>query len=1105
MGFADLSQLPDAARREAIQAEHHKQVAEPFDLSQAPLFRARLLAVGSDEHLLLISAHHIVCDGWSMAVCLQDLAELYAQAVSNAAPALGERPSFSDYAEVERKQTSSDEYRAAERYWLDRFQGELPVVDLPADHARPAFKSYASDRVDYVLDAELVTKLKELGARRGASFFVTLLAAFKTFVFRLTGAEDLVVGIPAAGQSFMDMPKLVGHCVNMLPLRSRLSSELPFSELLGNVRRELLDAYERQQLTFGALLRKLALPRDPSRLPLITLAFNLDQAILGESLKLPGLQVDIATTPRAFENFDLFINAAEKRGVVTLESQYNTALFDRTSVERWLSDFEVLLRSLADSPESALSEHAFVSQAEAAQLASWNAASQRNYDRHSSLAGLILEQCHKTPERVAVQASDGPVTYAELDRRSAALGARLRAQGIGRGSLVGISLERSSRLIVAVLAVLRSGAGYVPLDPSFPLDRLKFMAEDSGLGLLLSERSLGQDLGLANVPRLFLDEEQLEAASSSPDAGETAPADPAYVIYTSGSTGTPKGVVVPNGAAVNFLRSMREQPGLGEHDRLLAVTTLSFDISVLELWLPLSIGATVVLATAAQAMDGAALRSLLHEQRANVLQATPATFRLLLAAGEEFGSGFKALCGGEALPKTLANQLLASGLELWNMYGPTETTVWSTCHRILPDAERMLVGKPIANTQLYIVDAKLRSVPVGVTGELCIAGDGVTLGYHQRPELTADRFVANPFGPGRLYRTGDLARFMSDGNVECLGRSDGQVKLRGYRIELGEIETVLARHEDVRQAVVVIREDRPGDQRLVAYVVPRERLPEIDVLREHLKRSLPDYMVPQNFMEMSALPLTPNGKIDKKKLPAPVAASSTNAASFVPAETESEKLLQKIWQKVLGSERVSATDDFFQLGGHSLLAAQVMSQITRETGVTLSMRRMFEAPTFRALAKILDEAQSASTGSAESATIPRLPPNTLAPLSPMQQRLWFMEDMNPGTAVYNLPSCFRLHGTLNIRALEQALDTIAERHASIRSTLGWHDGQLRQRVLPTLKFQLNPRDLSAKSPSEREEELLRLAKAAAAEPFDLSNGPLARAALYILGPSESAL
>jgi amino acid adenylation domain-containing protein len=841
----------------------------------------------------------------------------------------------------------------------------------------------------------------------------------------------------------------------------------------------------------------------------VQLSFNLDQAVTGERLRFGGLRAEVATTPRAFENFDLFVNAAEKHGGLTLEAQYNTDLFDRATVERWMAEYETLLRSALAAPGAPLGALEARTAAERALVDAWNAASARAYPADETAADLLAAGLARTPERTALVAADAALTYAELDARSAALAAELRARGVGRGSLVGVALGRSSRLPAAVLGVLRSGAAYVPLDPAFPRERLAFMAGDAGLALLVSERALAAELPAPEVARLFLDDVDPApaagpAAGLAPDRSRDARADdPAYVIYTSGSTGTPKGVAVPHRAVANFLRAMAESPGLTADARLLAVTTLSFDIAVLELLLPLTVGARVVLATASEAADGAALRRLIAAHDVNVLQATPSTWRLLLAAGERFGAGFTALCGGEALPLALARELLATGLALWNVYGPTETTVWSACRRVRAEDARVRVGGPIANTRLHVVDGALRPLPLGVAGELCIGGAGVALGYLGRPELTAEKFVPDPFGPGTLYRTGDLARWLPDGTVEVLGRADGQVKVRGHRIELGEIEAVLGRHPGVRQAVVLAREDRPGDQRLAAYVVPEGPMPADDALRTHLRRLVPEYMVPQHFVELGALPLTPNGKVDRKRLPAPEAAAAPAGGAFADAETASERLLQAVWQRVLGLPRVSATDDFFALGGHSLLAAQAAAQVAREAGVELSMRRLFEAPTVRALARVLDEALAA--GAAGAAPIPRLPAGAPAPASLQQRRVWLLEELSPGTAVYNLPSSFRLRGRLDPGALRRALDAIAERHAAVRTAVRWADGELRQEVRDELRFDLTPVDLRAVAPGEREAALRALLAEEAARPFDLARGPLARASLYLLADDESVL
>jgi amino acid adenylation domain-containing protein len=569
-------------------------------------------------------------------------------------------------------------------------------------------------------------------------------------------------------------------------------------------------------------------------------------------------------------------------------------------------------------------------------------------------------QVERSPGRPAVRCGATVLTYGELDGRASRLAGALRARGVGRGQRVGVCVERGADMLAAVLGILRSGAAYVPLDPLFPAERLRFMADDAELSLLVSTRALADAFDLPRERQLLLDSDAADIAARpadrpAPDVSRDArPEDPAYVIYTSGSTGRPKGVVVPHRAVVNFLTSMAREPGLTADDVLVAVTTLSFDIAVLELQLPLTVGATVVIASRDEVMDGQALRRLLEQHRATVLQATPVTWRLLLEAGWPGTPGFKALVGGEALPSDLADALLARGLELWNMYGPTETTVWSTCARITGTANGISIGTPIANTTVYVLDDHHNLCPTGVPGELCIGGDGVTLGYWQRPELTAERFIPDPYSavPGaRLYRTGDLARWREEGTLDHLGRLDFQVKIRGFRIELGEIEANLASHPAVRDAVVIAREDQPGDQRLVAYVAAPDAISElVDQLRVGVRAAMPEYMLPSAFVVLETLPRTANGKVDRKSLPEPEHA----AAAYVAPRTPTEEMLAGIWADVLGLERVSAEANFFDLGGHSLLAMRLITRQRAASGVDLPLRTLFERPTVSGLAAAID-------------------------------------------------------------------------------------------------------------------------------------------------------
>lgn len=1115
----DLSGAEERERTFRVRTVLEEEVQRPFSLEYGPLFRVRLLKLGAREHLATFTAHHIVCDGWSMAVMLNDLGALYTARVQGRAADLPEAPLFSAYARAEREYEGSEEYAVAERYWVERLSGSLPSLDLPLDAARPPSKTYTSRREDYSLAPELVTRLKKVGAKQGASFFTVLLSSFSALLARLAGESELVVGIPAAGQSVTGQAGLVGHCVNTLPLRLQVDDASSVADFLRSVRSTMLDAYEHQRVTFGGMLKKLSIPRDPSRMPVVSVLFNVDQAVRGEELPFQGLEVSFSSNPRSFENFEIFINAAETRGSVVLECQYNADLFGEETIRRWLSAYEELLEGFAQGAEATLGELSCLPGSERARLLyEWNATF-ADFPRELPLHRLIEAQVQRTPDGVAVVCGDRSLTYRELDERANQLSHRLRRMGVGRDVFVGLCTDRSVDMVVGLLGILKAGGAYVPLDPMFPRDRLAFMVEDSKLGVLVTESRLHQELGLAAPAVLCLDQEHdaLREESTQPLGGagsadggaaeqEATPESLAYVIYTSGSTGKPKGVCVPHLGVVNFLTSMAREPGLASEDVLLAVTTLSFDIAVLELYLPLIVGGRVILATKETASDGALLREAIAAHGVTVLQATPSTYRLLLAAGYQGDGSLKMLCGGEALPRELAGELVRHASSLWNMYGPTETTVWSTCYRIPPAGGRILIGKPIANTTLYVLDAHMNPVPVGVPGELHIGGDGVTRGYLNRPELTAERFVADTISgdtSGRLYKTGDIVRYLPDGNLEYLRRNDNQIKLRGYRIELGEVETAIAATPSVKQAVAVIREVRPGDSRLVGYVVAQPGSePDDAEIKAHMRESVPDYMVPQHFVYLDTLPLTPNGKVDRKALPAPTLAAGTRETEIVAPRTETEVRIAAAFQDLLGVPSVSVHDNFFDLGGHSVLAAQVLARLQRDHGIVIPFRRLFEVPTVAGLAGLVSDTETSSEAAAV-AEIGRREDSSPAPLSLMQQRLWFLEQLDPGLAVQNLPSAFRIRGALQVEAFERAVQEVIRRQEAVRTVFGAQDGEPVQIVRADLSIALLPAiDLTEVPAARREAQLIELLEERAARPFDLASGPLFAGALYRLGAEE---
>jgi amino acid adenylation domain-containing protein len=1074
--FEDLSGLP-AGEREARLAELAEEEARrPFDLRRAPLLRVRVVGLEEEDHAVLVTFHHVVSDGWSMGVLVNEVAALYAGSE------LPELPiQYADFAVWQRGRLTGEWLEAEVEHWRSALDGTSTVLDLPADRPRPAVQSFRGRHLPVELPAALTEGVKALALRDGSTPFMVLLAGFEALLHRYTGQEDFLVGSPVANRTRQELEGLIGFFVNTLALRARLGGEPSFDELTGRVRQVTLDAYAHQDLPFERLVEALEPRRDLSRSPLFQVLFVLQNAPF-EPLELPELTLEPLELESGTSKFDLSLYLMERPdGPLGGFLEINTDLFEEATAFRMMDHFRTLLESAVASPEARISELALLSEAERRQvLEGWNGAETELPE--VTVASLFREQAKRTPEAVALVQGEERLTYAELDRRSGLLAGWLREQGVGPESKVGIALERTPDLVLAVLGVLRSGGAYVPLDPSHPRERLDLILEAARPQLVLTALP---DLGVEGVP---------SPAHPAQRARDGEGSSLAYVLFTSGSTGRPKGVQIPQRALVNFLLSMAREPGLDASDTLLAVTTLSFDIAGLELLLPLILGARVELATREEAADAGLLGNLLSG--ATVLQATPATWRMLLDAGWEGDGRLKALCGGEALPSELAARLLPRVGSLWNLYGPTETTIWSAVRQVTAGEEgaSLAVGGAIANTSLYVLDRRLEPAPVGVPGELCIGGAGLARGYLDAPDLTAERFVPDPFSHrrgGRMYRTGDLVRWRPDGRIEFLGRIDFQVKVRGFRIELGELEAALASHPSVRQAVAGVR-----GQSLVAWIVGDAPARE---LREHLKGKLPEYMVPSSFVTLDAFPLTPSGKVDRKALPEPEAARDRQHLAPIPPRGPVEELIAGLWSELLGVSRVGAEDSFFELGGHSLLATQLVSRLRRAFGVEVPVRQLFETPTVAGLAGAVQAARQGSP----APPIRPVPRDREIPLSFAQERLWFLEQLEREDSLNNLPAAVRLRGDLRIDALEASLREIVRRHESLRTRFVAVHGRPVQVVDPDWRPSLPVVDLCGLPPAVLDAELHRSLHSQESRPYDLARGPLLRATLLRLSDGES--
>jgi amino acid adenylation domain-containing protein len=1104
----DLSELSEQNSEATAQQLCLAEAQRSFNLAVGPLVRATLLRLRADEHMLLLTMHHITGDGWSIGICMRELAALYEACASGRPSPFTELPiQYADFAQWQHQWLQGEEFHRQLSYWKAQLSGAPPLLHLPTDRPRPALQSFAGASEQFVLSSALSDELRTLSQGEGATLFMTLLAAFQTLLYRYTGQHQILTGSPVAGRNWSETEDLIGCFLNLLVLRTELSGDLTFRQLLSQVRETTLGAMAHQDLPFEKLVEELQLERDLSRNPLFQVMFALQNVPRPEP-RLADLQMSIERVESGTAKVDLYLSiedAEQLKG--TLE--YNTDLFDAATVRRMVGNFKNLLQDIAADANRRLFELKLLDEAEQnQQVVLWND-TRTDYPREMSLMQLFELQAALTPDRIAVVFEGEQLTYSQLNRRANQLAHYLQRLGVALEQRVGICVQPCIEMLVGLLGVLKAGGAYVPLDPAYPQERLRFMSDDARICVLLTQESLLGRLPDSEAKVVFLDHDQISAEIEENLACATASENVAYVIYTSGSTGRPKGVQIPHGAVVNFLSSMAKEPGLRQDDVLLAVTSISFDIAALEIFLPLVVGARLEIASREVTSDGVQLLELLATSGATVMQATPATWRMMLESGWRSARGLKVLCGGEALPADLARQLIEAEAVLWNMYGPTETTIWSAVNKVEKRDGPISIGRPIANTFLYLLDEFQQVVPVGVAGELFIGGDGLARGYLGRAALTAENFIPNPFAAGgaRMYRTGDQARYLPNGDVECLGRIDQQVKVRGYRIEVGEIEVVLSEHEGVKEAVVTAPESADGEKRLVAYVVAEDEGHagfKTSELQQYLRSRLPSYMVPSVFVMIAAMPLTPNGKVDRRALPQPEQARPSLGGEYVAARTAAEEVLAGIWSVVLRVEQVGARDNFFELGGHSLLATQVMSRVREAFGVEVAVRALFEHPTVEGLARAIEEALQAGQD-VQALAMVKVSRKGELKLSYAQQRLWFLDQLEPGSSAYNMGAGVRLTGTLDLVVLEQSIAEIINRHESLRTRFAMVDGRPVQLIEEAQPFSLPVVDLSTLPEAEREAEARRVATDESQRPFDLSTGPLLRATVLRLAAEDFVL
>ncbi len=965
--LVDVSGEPEAEREAAVHRRLQHEARRPFDLSQGPLIRSLLVRLNEQKHILLVTMHHIVTDGWSVGVFQRELSELYRGFVAGEPASLPELPiQYPDYSSWQRRWFAGELYESQLSYWKKQFDPLPPGLELPTDHPRPnvqAHRTFRGAQHTFCLPQQLTADLKLLSQKHGATLFMTLLAAFEILLHRHSGEDDIVVGTPMAGRPMPETENLIGLFINTLPVRTSLAGDPSFGEMLGRVKEAALGAYAHQDLPFERLVKELQPERRLARNPLFQVMFVLQSEEI-QPLELPGLVTEHFRVGNTMANFDLTLDVVERDGQLVCLFESNAELFEPDTIVRLVGHFQTLLAGIVENPEEQISALPLLTETERRQLLlEWND-TKTDYPDQETIQELFAHQVSDTPDAVALICEDRQETYRELNSRANQLAHFLRKRGVGADTRVGVCVQRSTEMITVLLGILKAGGAYVPLDPEYPRARLEFMLKDAQVPLLITERGLAKNLPMDAAELIYLEElsgKITRESTSDPEIRSTAD-NLAYVMYTSGSTGRPKGVAVTHRNVVRLVRNTN-YASMTTGEVFLQSATISFDASTFEIWGSLLNGARLALMPPGCA-SLAQLGEAIKRYQVTTLWLTAGLFHLMVDNHLDDLRGVRQLlAGGDILSVPHVQRVLADlkGCRLINGYGPTENTTFTCCYSIT-DPESLNgsvpIGRPISNTSVYVLDRSMNPVPIGVQGELYIGGDGVARGYLDRPELNAERFVSDPFAPApgaRLYRTGDLVRYRPSGEIEFIGRIDNQVKIRGFRIELGEIESALAEYPSVREAVVVARKDN-GDKHLAAYLVPSaEATPSIDELRKFLTEKLPDHMVPSVFVVLESLPLSPTGKVDRRALPPTNGAKPATTRAFAPPADALELRLTKIWERVLGVGSISVNDNFFELGGHSLLAVRLFAQIEKSFERDLPLATLFQAPTVKQLARVLRE------------------------------------------------------------------------------------------------------------------------------------------------------